>query len=253
MRAPRVHPFLDHEGPIAFAHRGGASAAPENTLLAFADAVQLGYRYVETDVQVTRDGRLVAFHDDNLLRSCGVDRRISEATWADVSTCLVDGREPIPLLEDVLGAWPTLRVNIDCKSDAALEPLVECLERTSSLDRVCLGSFSDKRLARLKATFGDKACISMGPRSVARLLAGSYLRPLGCPAADAAQIPLRQGPVPILTRALIDNAHRHGVAVHVWTIDDPTEMTRLIDLGVDGIMSDDTRALRDVFSARGLW
>lgn len=247
------HPFLDHDGPIAFAHRGGASAAAENTLAAFADAVELGYRYVETDVQITRDGVLVAFHDDNLLRTCGVDRRISETSWADLSSCLVDGREPIPLLEDVLGTWPDLRVNIDCKTDGALLPLVDCLQRTGSLERVCLGSFSDRRLSRLRSIFGDRACISMGPRSVARLLAGSYLRPIGCPAANAAQVPTRQGPVPVVTRAMIDHAHRHGVAVHVWTIDDPTEMARLLDLGVDGIMTDDTRALKDVFAARGHW
>ena len=249
----RTHPFLENPGPIAFAHRGGASAAPENTLAAFSDAVSLGYRYLETDVQVTRDGALLAFHDNDLSRTCGVDRRIDSMTRAEVSSCLVGGREPIPSLEDVLGSWKDVKVNIDCKSDAALQPLIECLRRTNTLDRVCLGSFSDRRLRLLRDAFGDAACISMGPRSVGRLLAGSLRAPLSPPAGHAAQVPIRQGPIPVVTGAFIQHAHRHGIAVHVWTVDDPVEIGRLLDLGVDGIMSDDTRALRDVFIARGLW
>lgn len=253
MNQRRRHPFLEHTGPIAFAHRGGASAAPENTLAAFSDAVSLGYRYLETDVQVTKDGALLAFHDNDLSRTCGVDRRIDSMTRREVSACLVDGREPIPTLEDVLGSWKDVRVNIDCKSDAALIPLIECLQRTRSLDRVCLGSFSDRRLRLLRDAFGDAACISMGPRSVGRLLAGSLRAPFAPPPGHAAQIPVRQGPIPVATGALVEHAHRHGIAVHVWTVDDPKEIGRLLDLGVDGIMSDDTRALRDVFMARGLW
>lgn len=247
------HPYLDHEGPIAFAHRGGASSAPENTLAAFQDAISLGYRYLETDVQATRDGRLVAFHDDDLERTCGVGRRVSESDWNEVAKARVNGLEPIPLLEDVLGTWPEARVNIDCKSDAAVEPLVACLEKMDALDRVCLGSFSDKRLARLGAALGERACVSMGPRAVARLLAGSRIPRVAVPSANAAQIPVRQGPIPLATSALVNHAHRNGIAVHVWTIDDPREMARLLDLGVDGIMTDDTRALKDVFSARGIW
>ena len=223
-------------------------------MVAFQDAVDLGYRYVETDVQSTIDGRLVAFHDDDLLRTCGVSKKISETTWAEVSALRVDGREPIPLLDDLIGAWPDLRLNIDCKSDRAVEPLVECLRRTSSLDRVCLGSFSDSRLDRLRSILGPLACTSMGPKSVARLLGGSLPGvPLRPPTAPVAQVPLSQGPIPIVTRRFVDHAHRHGIAVHVWTIDDPGTMNRLLDLGVDGIMTDDTRALKDVFVARGIW
>lgn len=250
----RRHPYLEHDGPVAFAHRGGASAAPENTMLAFEDAVSLGYRYVETDVRVTADGVLVAFHDDDLQRTCGVRQRIGATTWSQLRDLRVDGREPIPLLEDILGTWPDVRVNIDCKTDAAVEPLVDCLQRTNSLDRVCLGSFSDGRLDRLRSLLGDGVCTSMGPRAVARMVGGSLapwrIRP---PRAPVAQVPLRQGPIPVVTASFIEHAHQHGIAVHVWTIDDPAEMGRLLDAGVDGIMTDDTRALRDVFVARGIW
>lgn len=250
---PNPHPYLDHPGPIAFAHRGGATAAPENTMLAFEDAVSLGYRYVETDVQATSDGVLLAFHDDDLSRTCNVEGRISQMTHREVASCRVDGREPIPLLEDILGTWPDLRVNIDCKSWAALEPLVRVLVEHDALERVCLGSFSDARLGRLRERLGPRACTSMGPREVARLLAASRMPFIGPPPGQAAQVPLSQGRIPVVTRRLVERAQMWGLAVHVWTIDDPDEMHRLLDLGVDGIMTDDTRALREVMQVRGAW
>ena len=151
-----THPFLEWEGPIPFAHRGGASDAPENTMPAFEYAVGLGYRYIETDVQVTADGVLVAFHDDDLQRACERPGRISELPWSQVRQARVRGEAPIPLLEDLLGAWPELRVNIDCKSDAAVRALVSVLKRNAALDRVCVGAFSDRRMARLRAELGDE-------------------------------------------------------------------------------------------------
>ena len=249
------HPFLDNSSPIAFAHRGGLSVAPENTMAAFEDAVSLGFSYVETDVHVTSDGVLVAFHDDGLLRTCGIDARIEETPWSTLKDARVDGREPIPLLEDILRTWPDLRVNIDCKTEQAEQELMSLIRRTACLDRICLGSFSDSRLARFRSAFGDALCTSTGPREVASLVLASRTRPglARTHGARAAQVPVKQGPVPVVTRALVKTAHALGMQVHVWTIDDAAEIGRLLDLGVDGIMSDDTRALRDVYSARGIW
>lgn len=247
------HPYLDNGGPIAFAHRGGTSHAPENTMPAFEDAVSLGYRYLETDVQVTSDGVLLAFHDNDLKRTCGVDRTVSDTPWEEISRLRVDGREPIPLLEDLLASFPTVRFNIDCKTDAAVGPLVHCLKSRECLDRVCLGSFSDRRLAVLRRELGAGLCSSMGPRAVARLLGGSLRLPVGRPIGLAAQIPISQGPIPVCTPRLVEHAHNLGVQVHVWTVDEPDVMRSLLDMGVDGVMSDDTRALRDVFVDRGLW
>lgn len=249
------HPYLDNDGPVAFAHRGGLDVAPENTMAAFADAVSLGFRYVETDVHVTSDGVLVAFHDDGLLRTCGIDARIEDVPWDRLRDARVDGREPIPLLDDLLGAWPGLRVNIDCKSAEAESALSAALRRHNCLERVCIGSFSDRRLGRFRAEFGPQLCTSSGPREIASLsLASRTTRHLARTGnSRAAQVPVRQGPLVIVTPSFIDACHRRGMKVHVWTVNDPVEMARLLDLGVDGIMSDDIRALRDVFSARGLW
>jgi glycerophosphoryl diester phosphodiesterase len=249
------HPYLDNTTPIAFAHRGGTSVAPENSLRAFDDAINLGYQYIETDVHATSDGKLVAFHDNDLQRTCNKPWRIEETDWSTLSTARIDGTDAIPLLDDLLSTWPNVRINIDCKSDAAMKPLIDTVRRTNCIDRICIGSFSDKRLRHLRSELGADLCTSMGPQEVTRLVLGSTTGiPLN-PSRHAlvAQVPVRQGPIPVVTRRSIDRAHQLGLQVHVWTIDDPLEIGRLLDLGVNGIMSDDTRALKDVFTARHLW
>jgi glycerophosphoryl diester phosphodiesterase len=247
-------PYLDWPGPIAFAHRGGASEVPENTMPAFAHAVGLGYRYVETDVHVTADGVLVAFHDERLDRVTDSQGVIADLPWSVVRTALVDGREPIPRFDDLLDAWPDLRINIDPKHDGAAEPLAAALLRHAALDRVCVGSFSDKRIARVAAAVGGGLCTSMGPRQVARLVAASRGLPGGGGLrAPCAQVPTHQGPVPLVTRRFVEAAHRRGIQVHVWTIDDRAEMERLLDLGVDGIMTDRPADLKDLLEQRGEW
>ena len=248
MTSPR-HPFFDWDGPLPFAHRGGASDAPENTMQAFEYAVDLGYRYLETDVQATSDGVLVAFHDNDLRRTCGMPGKISELPWSDVSKALVDGKAPIPLLEDLLGAWPDVRVNIDCKTAAAIDPLIATLRRTNALDKVCVAAFSDSRLKRLRKALGADLCSSLGPIELAMLRFGLLRHPAGL----AAQVPVKQWSLTVVNRAFVERSHRHGMQVHVWTIDDATEIERLLDLGVDGIMTDRPLVLRQVFESRGAW
>jgi glycerophosphoryl diester phosphodiesterase len=246
-------PFLDHPGPIPFAHRGGASEFPENTMPAFEKAIALGYRYIETDVHVTADGWLLAFHDHVLDRVTDRQGVISELPWSEVQAARVDGTEPIPLLEDLLGTWPDVRVNIDPKHDRAVEPLAEVLRRTGASDRVCVGAFSDRRIARVRHLVGEQLCTGLGPKGTARLRAASIGLPAGRFVGACAQVPVRQGPIVIVDRRFVSAAHRRGLQVHVWTIDDPVEMERLLDLGVDGIMTDRPTALKEVLERRGQW
>jgi len=249
-----LHPFLKHKTPIAFAHRGGASDAPENTMPAFQRAIDLGYIYIETDVHVTRDGVLLAFHDDDLSRTCSRPGLICELDYAEVSQARVNGVEPIPRLEDLIATWPDAHINIDCKSDQALQPLEARLARGDLFERVCIGSFSDKRLNHLRETFGDKLCTSMGPRDVTKLRLGSWVRTTGkFRNIHAAQVPVSQGPLTIVDRKFVDAAHRADLQVHVWTIDDPVEMGRLLDLDVDGIMTDRPEILKKVMLDRSCW
>ncbi len=242
-------PFLDWPGPLAFAHRGGASEAPENTLPAFERSVQLGYTYLETDVHVTSDGVLVAFHDTDLSRTCGRPGIITELPWSDVSTARVGGREPIPQMEDLLEAFPDARFNIDCKSNDAVSALVSVIRRTNSGRRVCISAFDDRRLIRLRAALGPGVCTGLGPAQIAAL------RFLGRTAGGgrAAQVPVRQSRVTLVDERFVRGAHRRGIQVHVWTIDDADEMRRLLDIGVDGLMTDRPAVLRDVLIERGTW
>lgn len=246
----RSHPYLDQDGPIAFAHRGGIGQHPENTLPAFQHAVDLGYRYLETDVHATADGVIVAFHDEDLNRTCGIDARIGDMTWDDLSDVLVDGEAPIPRLDELLSEFPDTRFNIDAKADDAIDELVAVIQRTGSLDRVCLASFSWRRLRTMRKKLGPGLLSSLEQPGIALLSIVGWLpgsRPL------VAQVPPERGWYKIVTERFVRNAHRAGVPVHVWTIDEPDEMHRLLDLGVDGIMTDQAEVLRDVFVERGIW
>jgi glycerophosphoryl diester phosphodiesterase len=248
-------PFLDWPGPLAFAHQGAHSpdGPGENTMAAFEAAVALGYRYLETDAHATSDGVLIAFHDDDLDRLTDRAGTIGDMAYADIRAARVRERSEIPLLEDLLTAWPDVRVNIDPKHDAAVGPLVDLIERTGTVDRVCIGAFSDRRLARIRQALGPRVCTSMGPRQVARLVAASRGLPAGAFSAACAQVPVRRGPVPLVTERFLAAAHDRGLQVHVWTVNDRDEINRLLDLGVDGIMTDRTDVLRSVLESRGEW
>jgi glycerophosphoryl diester phosphodiesterase len=262
-----VHPYLDVAEPVAIAHRGGAGTTPENTVEAFATAVELGYRYLETDAHLTRDGVLVAFHDARLDRVTDATGAIAELDLAAVEqadaghTFTSDGGRTfpfrgrglrVPRLEELLRRWPDARWSIDPKDDACVEPLAALLDRLEAWDRVCVGSFSDARLRRIRALGRGRACTSMGPRAVAVAAALGRLGTLPRLGADLLQVPLRRGRAPIVTGRFVRAAHRRGLPVHVWTIDDEPTMHALLDLGVDAIMTDRLEVLRDVLAARGL-
>ena len=142
--------FLEHDGPLAFAHRGGAAGGLENSMAAFQHAVELGYRYLETDVHATADGVLLAFHDSTLDRVTDRRGQVARLSWSAVSRARIGGVEPIPLLEDLLGAWPDIRLNVDVKEAARRAPLVRTLQRTGAIDRVCVASFSHRRLRAVR-------------------------------------------------------------------------------------------------------
>jgi glycerophosphoryl diester phosphodiesterase len=247
-------PFLDHPGPIAFAHRGGSAEAPENSWAAFGHAVSLGYRYMETDVRATADGVAVALHDPTLDRVADHPGELAKMTWAEVrGRKLRDGRE-IPLLEELLGAWPELRWNIDVKTPEAVAPVVEVLRRTASVDRVLIAAFAGRRSARARAALGPTLATGAGRGTVAALVAAKVvdLVPVRSRAV-AAQVPLRRRGIPIVGPAFVRVCHRAGLAVHVWTIDDAVLMEQLLDLGVDGIMTDRPTTLKEVLERRGQW
>ncbi|GGT01580.1 glycerophosphoryl diester phosphodiesterase [Planobispora rosea] len=256
----RRYAFLDHPVPLAFAHRGGALEGRENTYAAFAHAVELGYTYLETDAHATADGVLLAFHDHTLDRVTDRSGRISALPYRTVREARIGGAEEIPLLEELLGSWPEARFNIDVKEAEAIAPLARVVKRTNAYDRICLTSFSDERLARARAAMGRDVCSALGPRGVAALRAaaatsayGRLLTRLARAGVPCAQVPVGFRGLRVTTPALVRTAHALGMQIHVWTVNGTREMERLLDLGVDGVMTDNVTGLREVLRARGQW
>ncbi len=244
-----THPFLRGAHPLAMAHRGGAAESTENSPATFQRAVDLGYRWIETDVRATIDGHAVVFHDATLDRTTDAAGPVSAMPLAQVrSARLADGQAPITLVE-ALHRWPDVRFNVDVKSTDAIGPFLRAVSAAGAWDRVCAAAFSTSRLTRIREQAGPQLATSMGPSEVTRLVLGVP----GTSPACAAQVPHRARGVPVVTRRFIERAHRRGVAVHVWTVDDPVEMAALLDLGVDGLITDRPTALREVLLRRGCW
>lgn len=201
---------------------------------------------------------LIAFHDDRLDRVTDATGRVADLPWDVVRRARVAGSEPILRLEELLEAFPDARVNIEPKHDRAVAPLIAIVRDARALDRVCIGSFSDRRVAAVREAFGPAVCTSLGTREVAGLRAAAWGVPglrqvLGKRPGQCVQIPVSARGVPLLTGRVIDGAHALGLPVHAWTINDPDEMRRLLDLGVDGLMTDRPGLLRTVFRERGIW
>ncbi|HLN75880.1 MAG TPA: glycerophosphodiester phosphodiesterase [Nocardioidaceae bacterium] len=266
MTRPRTgYPYLDlvcerPEAVLAFAHRGGAYHPEieglENTLTAFRHAVDLGYTYLETDVHASRDGGLFAFHDAALDRVTEQRGAVAELTTAEVGRVLIGGREQIPTMASLLEEFPEVRFNIDIKSDAAVEPLADLVRATGAQHRICVGAFSERRISAFRRLVGRQVATAAAPIEVGlfrALPAAGLVDMLRRRAAVALQVPHRRKGITVLTRGLIERAHALRLHVHVWTVDDPNQMHELLDLGVDGLMTDRTDLLREVLVDRGQW
>jgi glycerophosphoryl diester phosphodiesterase len=244
--------------PLALAHRGGSGTAGnvgiENSLAAFAHAYGMGYRYLETDVRASSDGVVYAIHDEALDRLTGTPDPVASLDAEALDLQRLDQREPFARLEALYEAFPDARLNIDVKSDEVVEHACAVVEACAAADRTCLASFSHARLTRIRRRL-PAVSTSASSREVAlvKLLPLALLRRLGRPPYICLQVPVDRGPIQVVTKSFVRKAHALGLQVHVWTIDDPDQMTRLLDLGVDGIITDRTDLLKDVLVARGTW
>lgn len=226
----------------------------ENTIYAFRRAVELGYRYLETDVRTTSDGQLVVMHDENLDRISDGTGPVSRYTWAELCDLRVAGKDRIPLLSEAWEEFPDIRFNIDLKDEHSVAALAVLLHRHNRMDSVCVSSFSG---ARLRAFRRLAPGVPTGVPQIGVALAGfaPLLRRFRIDPGVVFQIPTRVifEKVPLVRPDLIQFAHSTGRLVHVWTVDDAKEMERLIGLGVDGIISNDIAALKRVLQEHGLW
>jgi glycerophosphoryl diester phosphodiesterase len=260
------HPYFSAggaaDGPLALAHRGFSREGLENSMAAFRAAVDLGFRHLETDVHTTADGVLLLFHDEALDRITDARGRISELSAATVALARIGGAEPIPLFEELVTAFPEVRLNLDVKDWNSVATLAAAIERYGLHDRVLVASFSDRRrravLKQLsRPAAGSAGIVSSGlfvllgpvlPAALLRFVTHRALR-----GVHALQVPVRFRAVSVVTPGFVKRAHRHGLLVHVWTINEPAEMHRLLDLGVDGIVTDRADLLKEVLQERGDW
>ena len=226
MRPKAAHPYLDHDGVLAFAHRGGDRVAPENTM--------------------------AAFHDDNLARMVGEDVAISNLTAAEIDKLKVHGEHHIPTMLELFETFPEARINIDAKAWPVVEPLIALINQTQAQGRICIGSFSDARIKQVVKNTGN-VCHSVGPLGAARFRFAAWGHVPLSYSAGAVQFPVREYGVPMVTKASVAYAHKCGLQVHVWTINNESTMHELLDLGVDGLMTDDCALLKKVLQARNLW
>lgn len=248
--------------PVGFAHRG-ADVHRENTLAAYEAAVEAGFGHLELDVQTTRDGVLVCFHDDTLDRATTGTGRIADHTWAELADVRTGG-EPLLRFEDLLLRWDDVRLNVDLKGPDSTEEMVRLVAAHDAWDRVLFASFTDARRRHVRSVLrrighaGRRVAFSGGERAIAALV---LLGPAGLAKVlkrwamdiDCLQVPVSHRGIPVVTPGFVRRAHAAGLAVHVWVIDEPAEMERLLDMGVDGIMTDRADVLAEVFTRRGIW
>jgi glycerophosphoryl diester phosphodiesterase len=251
---------------LAIAHRGSRLLWPENTMEAFSGAAELGYRHLETDVRLTSDGVLVCFHDRTVDRTTEGHGPAGEFTFDGLKHLDAGYRHrrkdgflfrgkglSVPSLEEVVTALPHVDLVVDLKEDATVPVLAELAERLGIHDRLTVGSFSDRRLARFRSITGGGVKTSSGPwETVSAWLASRVGRPIKG-AFEALQIPVTWYGLPLVDARMVSAAHDQGLEVHVWTVNRASDMVRLLDLGVDGIITDRPDLLKEVLVRRLEW
>jgi glycerophosphoryl diester phosphodiesterase len=252
----RHRPFLDATTPLLFAHRGGGKLWPENTLAAFEGALALGITFLETDVHLTRDGVLVAHHDRDVDRTTNGAGAIRDLRYLEVSRLDAgyrfseDGRAfpwrnrglTIPRLVDVFALSKRARLNVEIKPKgrAVVRKLWELVDGHGFHDRILVAAENDPQVRRFRRCSGGRVATGSGLHESLKFWAASRIgvERLLRPPFDALQVPATYKGLTVVDRKLISAAHGAGIQVHVWTVDDPPEMRRLLNLGVDGLMSD---------------
>lgn len=260
-----VKPALAGPRPFAIAHRGSKLMWPENTMLAFAHAHDSGLRWLETDLHLSSDGSVMCIHDDTVDRTTDATGAVSDFTAAELGSLdaafrfEVDGDYPyrdrgygVPTLEELVTEFDDCRLVVDLKQDGLARPVWDLIRRLDLADRIIVGSFSDRRLAEFRSVSGGGVATSAGPRAVARALASAAVK-TPPRLADALQVPVNARGVPIVTARSVRKFHDAGYQVHVWTVNSSKLMHRLLDLGVDAIITDRPDALKAVMIERGVW
>ena len=254
-------PVAANPYPIVMAHRGGGDEAAENSMAAFRRLKDIGIRYLETDAQLTADGQVVLCHDESLDRTYGGQGLISEHLFKDILKLRDADGGQMPLLADVLNEFPDLYLNLDAKTNDVAEPMLQVLREHDALGRTMIASFSERRLEKIRKEGGPEVSTSLGVSAIVRLMiaaqtntnAETWRVPGPRLRARAAQVPIRTRGIRVLDQRFVVASHEAGLAVHVWTVNDPQVMVDLVQMGVDGIVTDRPFMAKEVLQGMGLW
>ena len=252
--------------PVAIAHRGSRVLWPENTVASFQGAYDLGYRHFETDLHMTADGALVCFHDPTVDRTTDAVGRVEDLTLQQLQAldaghkhATPDGyafrgeAAKVPTLEWLLTTFLDTSVIVDMKTDGLAGPLADLIDRLGVHDRLIVGSFSDRRIAEFRELTGGRVATSVGPKR-ARLWFFASRIGLGAGGnASALQLPTHERGIRVIDERLVSAAHARGIQVHAWTVNTLPEMSLLLDIGVDGLITDRADLLKDLLVERGEW
>ena len=270
-RVRKRRAYLTHERPLFFAHRGGAKLAPENTLAAFENGVALGADALELDIQTTREGELVVIHDATVDRTTDSMGPVSEFTLDELRRLdagyrfTTDGGQTypfrgkghaIPTLREIFERFPSQRVNIDLKESSAVRErrLWELIRKMGVEERVLVASGDlHEPILRFRHFSGGRVATSASAKEARTFVLTHFARAtrLLQPAYDALQVPEMYRGVRVVSPSMVEAAHRLGLEVHVWTVDEREAMERLLGWGVDGLMSDRPDVLAEVMAEAG--
>ena len=242
--------YLNYNGLAVMAHRGGSLEAPENTIESFKYAIEIGSDIIETDIQLSSDGVPYIFHDDDLKRIPGIEKDFNDLLASEIDELNVFGDFKIPTLEETLKQFPDTKFQIDFKTDEVVDPAIEIINKFPHIKKnLCVASFSSQRLQKIKSKLSD-VTYSMGPHEVLKLLLKSFGIYRGEVGGDCLQIPIYRYGIKIVTKRFVDFCKRENIKISVWTINSTEEMDYLIDLDVDGIITDKPKALINLLASR---
>ena len=242
--------YLNYDGLAVMAHRGGSLEAPENTIESFKYALEIGSDIIETDIQLSSDGIPYIFHDDDLKRIPGMEKNFNELLASEIDELNIFDDCKIPTLEETLKQFPNTKFQIDFKTDEVVDPAIEIINKFPHIKKnLCIASFSSQRLQKIRSKLSD-VTYSMGPHEVLKLLLKSFGMYRGEISGDCLQIPIYRYGIKIVTRRFVDFCKRENIKISVWTINSIEEMDYLIDLDVDGIITDKPKALINLLASK---
>ena len=245
--------YINSSNIIPIAHRGASLEAAENSFESFRKAFDLGYRVIETDIHSSKDGTAYIFHDHTLERLTGENLKISDLKDVDIDSLKVNKSSVIPRLSNVFEEFPEGLFNLDAKTWEATKPIANTIKKMGYSSRVCIGSFNDKRINAIIKELGVETCHSMGKSNATKFYLGAQLGIKQNFTAQCIQLPIKQFGVSLVARRVLRHARKLGIKIHFWTINNPTTMQKLLELNVDGIMTDDCVLLKTIMEEQFKW